>query len=143
MSRAVCCILHVPCSMLYITCPVQYVVYYMSHVVCCILHVPCSMLYITCPVQYVVYYMSRAVCGELYVGETERSVLERFAEHYREARVFVARCRWNAHYRASHLDVSTSGIFKPLYTRKCWYRNHPSHRENSGKLFSSPTRSLK
>ena len=27
------------------------------------------------------------VCGELYVGETERPVRERLADHYREARV--------------------------------------------------------
>ena len=52
------------------------------------------------------------------MGETERSVRERFAEHYREALAFVARCPWDAHYRASHLDVSTSGIFKQFKDAK-------------------------
>ena len=71
-----------------------------------------------CVRKNVVYCMPCAVCGELYVGETERSVRERFAEHYREARAFVARCPWDTHNRASHLDVSTSGIFKPFKDAK-------------------------
>ena len=71
-----------------------------------------------CVRMNVVYSMSCAVCGELYVGETERPVHERFVEHYREARAFVARCPWGAHYRANHRDVSTSGIFKPFKDAK-------------------------
>ena len=52
------------------------------------------------------------------MGETERSVRERFAERYREARVFVARCPWDAHYRTSHLDVSNSWNIQTVQRRK-------------------------
>ncbi|XP_065198337.1 uncharacterized protein LOC135829882 [Sycon ciliatum] len=40
-----------------------------------------------CLTKNVVYCMSCTLCEELYVGETERPVRERFKEHYREARV--------------------------------------------------------
>ena len=37
---------------------------------------------------------------------------------YREARAFVARCPWGAHFGATHRDVSTSSIFKPFKDAK-------------------------
>ena len=41
-----------------------------------------------------VYCMSCTLCEELYVGETERPVRERFKEHYREARVRAVKTPW-------------------------------------------------
>ena len=47
-----------------------------------------------CLTKNVVYCMSCTLCEELYVGETERPVRERFKEHYREARVRAVKTPW-------------------------------------------------
>ena len=64
-----------------------------------------------CIVKNVVYCMSCTECGELYVGETERPVRIRFAEHYRDARNKAPRSPWGSHYRAEHPGVLVSLFF--------------------------------
>ena len=65
-----------------------------------------SMVDSQCLVKGVVYCMSCTSCAELYVGETERPVRDRFAEHYREARAMVAKAPWGFHYRTQHRESS-------------------------------------
>ena len=61
-----------------------------------------------CTVKDVVYCMSCTLCGELHVGETERPVRNRFAEHYRDARAMVAKSPWGFHYRTKHRESQQS-----------------------------------
>ena len=72
-----------------------------------------------CIVKNVVYCMSCTECGELYVGETERPVRIRFAEHYRDARNKAPRSPWGSHYRAEHPGVLVSlAGFQPFHKAK-------------------------
>ncbi|XP_065194972.1 uncharacterized protein LOC135826269 [Sycon ciliatum] len=77
-----------------------------------------SMVDSQCLVKGVVYCMSCTLCAELYVGETERPVRDRFAEHYREARAMVAKAPWGFHYRTQHRESLKSSNFLPFHQAK-------------------------
>ena len=57
--------------------------------------------------------MSCAECGELYVGELERPVRERFAEHFRDAKN-MSQNTMGAHYRQKHHQAFSVTSFKPF-----------------------------
>ena len=71
-----------------------------------------------CVLKGVVYSMSCVVCGDVYIGETERPVRERFAEHYRNAKQMAVRTPWGAHYKSEHRESSTSTNFAPFNNAK-------------------------
>ena len=65
----------------------------------------------------VVYFMSCAEWVELNLGETERPVRERFAEHFRDAKNMAVRTPWGwegAHYRHEHHQTFSVSSFKPF-----------------------------
>ena len=68
-------------------------------------------------VKGVVYSMSCTLCAALYVGETERPVSDRFAEHYREARAMVAKAPWGFHYRHRRIMLMKSGNYAFMDSR--------------------------
>ena len=57
-------------------------------------------------------------CGEVYVGETERPVCERFQEHFRDAKTLAVRSPWGAHYREFHKALSSDPHFHPFHHAK-------------------------
>eukprot|EP00117_Sycon_ciliatum_P000499 scpid104699/ scgid6535/ len=72
-----------------------------------------------CVAKHVVYSMMCTLCQELYVGETERPVRERFQEHYREARTMVEKAPWGNHYKTHHRESHTSSSqFQPFHQAK-------------------------
>ena len=64
----------------------------------------------------VVYSMFCLECEAEYIGETERSIRERFAEHYRQARALTPGMPWGAHYALHHRAYQTASAksFKPF-----------------------------
>ena len=68
-----------------------------------------------CMLKNVVYSMSCAECGEVYVGETERPVRERFQEHFSDAKTLAVRSPWGAHYREFHKALSSDPHFRPFH----------------------------
>ena len=55
-----------------------------------------------CMAKDVVYSMFCTLCDAEYVGETERCVRERFAEHYRQACASTSGTPWGMHYASHH-----------------------------------------
>ena len=53
------------------------------------------------------------ICNQEYIGETERPVHVRFAEHYRDERARVAKSAWGSHYRPHHKDTPAMN-FQPF-----------------------------
>ena len=74
----------------------------------------------------IVYCMSCAECGELYTGETERPVRERFAEHFRDAKNMAVRTPWGAHYRHEHHQAFSVTSFKPFVKARIWRLRNPT-----------------
>ena len=64
----------------------------------------------TCTVCNVVYSMRCTICESEYVGETERSVRERFKEHFRQARSMTPNTPWGRHYSLHHRPQQTTGL---------------------------------
>ena len=60
----------------------------------------------------VVYSMDCAVCGDMYMGEKDRPVRVRYAEHYRDARFMHVRTAWGNHY-VDHRESATLPNFAP------------------------------
>ena len=56
----------------------------------------------------VVYSMFCLECEAEYIGETERSICERFAEHYRQARALTPGTPWGVHYAMHHHACQTA-----------------------------------
>ena len=69
-----------------------------------------------CMKNNVVYSMFCLECEAEYIGETERSIRERFAEHYRQARALTPGTPWGAHYALHHRACQTASAksFKPF-----------------------------
>lgn len=67
-----------------------------------------------CMSKDVIYSMFCAVCGEEYIGETERCVRERFAEHYRQARAATPETPWGLHYAKHHSRTANQAIVTPF-----------------------------
>jgi len=74
-----------------------------------------------CVCKNVVYSMQCTICHELYVGETERPLRDRFLEHHREALVMAVKTPWGWHYRNEHQgskDVISQPNFQPFYAAR-------------------------
>ena len=65
-----------------------------------------------CLTKNVVYSMFCSLCKAEYVGKTERSVRERFQEHYRQARARTPGTPWGEHNASNHRD--TAGATAPF-----------------------------
>ena len=69
-----------------------------------------------CLVKNVAYCKSCTLCGELYIGETEHPVRERFQEHFRDAK--TREFSWDSHYKIEHQGSLTSTCsFQPLQAK--------------------------
>ena len=67
-----------------------------------------------CVAKGVVYSLLCSQCGEEYVGETERPVRERMTEHYRDAKLLLAKSPWGSHYRERHQQDTSQRDFQPF-----------------------------
>ena len=68
-----------------------------------------------CVRKGVVYSMFCFLCSAEYVGETQRSVRDRFQEHYRQARASTPDTPWGQHYATHHHDYTITPAFTPFH----------------------------
>ena len=75
-----------------------------------------------CALQGVVYSMRCTVSDDLYIGETEKPARERFAEHYRDAKMRDVRTAWGSHYIDHRESATTSPEFAPFHKAQIFGR---------------------
>ena len=67
-----------------------------------------------CTRKGVIYTMQCSICEAEYVGETERCLRERFAEHHRQACAATTGTPWGSHYAAIHNTPQRDRSFRPF-----------------------------